>query len=316
MDALTRLIQLTRPQAGLDLRCHFSGAYAIPHATAEEGMAPFHLILSGECFIETETELLHAKAGDFILFPRGGSHDIRSDKAGRRGALRMEHDGMLPLRRSVAGETEVDILCGHFDYAHGPGELLFRSLPDPLRVSLLEPDHDGDQHHQATSLLQVLVDLMRHESSLRHAGALAIVTSLSQALLVMALRNHAASKGGAGILGLLADARLGASVQALLREPGRAWTIETLGALSAMSRASYARHFSATAGMSVWAFLTQVRMAVACDLLRETRRNAGDIGMEVGYQSEAAFGKAFRQAVGVSPGQYRRSLANKADIAG
>lgn len=316
MDALTRLVQLTRPQASLDLRCQFAGAYAVPHAPAASGTAPFHLVLAGTCFIDTDAGRVQAQAGDFILFPHGGAHDIHGGSAGARAAIRTEHDGMLPLRRSGKGAAEVDLLCGHFDYAHGPGEMLFRGLPDPLHVSLLtaQDSEDGKDAEEATALLSVLVALMRQEAASRQAGALAIVTALSQALLVMALRRHAADSrsrsrdGAGGVLALLADARLGAAVQAVLKEPGRAWTIETLGAMAAMSRASFARHFSARAGISVFAFMTQVRMAVACDLLRDTRRSAGDIGMEVGYQSEAAFGKAFRQLVGVSPGQYRRQL--------
>lgn len=307
MDALTQLVQLARPQAGLDLRCQLAGAYAIPHAPAPLGIAPFHLVLAGVCHIETDSgETLVAQAGDFVLFPRGGAHDIHNEGVCRnRVAMRMEHDGMLPLRRSGKGEAEVDLLCGHFDYAHGPSELLFQNLPDPLHVSLL----GGGIAAESAPALQVVVDLMRYESALQRPGALAIVTTLSQALFVMALRSHAeAHPEQAGLLALLSDRRLAASAQALLKEPGRPWTIEALGEIASMSRASYARHFRATAGVTVWDFMTRIRMAIACGLLRETRRNAGDIAADVGYQSEAAFGKAFKQVLGVLPGQYRRSF--------
>jgi AraC family transcriptional activator of mtrCDE len=92
----------------------------------------------------------------------------------------------------------------------------------------------------------------------------------------------------------------------LYRTPERAWTIAELGELAAMSRATYARHFNARAGMTVMDFLTQIRMTIACDLLLRTQRSAAEIGEAVGYQSEAAFGKAFQQSVGVTPGRYRR----------
>jgi AraC family transcriptional activator of mtrCDE len=78
------------------------------------------------------------------------------------------------------------------------------------------------------------------------------------------------------------------------------------GDLAAMSRATYARHFNERAGVTVMDFLTQIRMTIACDLLRRTQRSAAEIGEAVGYQSEAAFGKAFAQSVGVTPGRYRR----------
>lgn len=300
MDALTRLIHMARPQAGLDLRCQLSGAYEIPQAEAPDGIIPFHLVLAGRCRIESSHGPLTTRAGDFILFPRGGAHRICDDGSqGARGATRTRHDGMLPLRRVGKGAVDADLLCGHFEHARGPGELLFRSLPDPLHVSL--------QDDESSASLQPVVALMRREAQKRGPGALAIVTALSQTLLAMALRRSGERLGGqASMLALLADARLGASVQALLKEPGRDWTIEVLAGLAAMSRAHYARRFREASGMTVFEFMTQARMAIACDLLRETRRAVGDIGMEVGYQPEAAFGKAFRQRVGEFPGQYRR----------
>ena len=97
-----------------------------------------------------------------------------------------------------------------------------------------------------------------------------------------------------------ADAHLKADYAAFVE------TIEALGELAAMSRASYARRFREAAGMTVFEFMTRTRMAIACDLLRSTRRNVGDICMEVGYQSEAAFGKAFKKHMAEMPGQYRR----------
>jgi AraC family transcriptional activator of mtrCDE len=302
MDALTRLIQMARPQAGLDLRCRLSGRYEIPHDMAAEGIAPFHLILAGSCRIEANGTTLHARAGDFILFPRGGTHLIRDEDApGTPGTFRMRSDGMLPLRRIGSGPADVDLLCGHFVHEPGPGDLLFRSLPDPLRVSLA-----GEE----SKPLEAIVDLMRMEAAARRPGALAIVTALSQTLFAMALRHFGEqTDGGTGMLALLADARLSASVQAVLKDPGESWTIDALGKLAAMSRATYARRFRDVSGMTVFEFMTRARMAMACDLLRHTRRSVGDIGMEVGYQSEAAFGKAFRAQVGQLPGQYRHRPA-------
>ncbi|GGP21194.1 cupin domain-containing protein [Silvimonas iriomotensis] len=309
MDMLTRLIQLARPQAGLDVRCLLGGHYDLPHSEATAGIAPFHVVLSGACRIDTATgESLIARAGDFILLRK--AHRVRSlaaEDVATPVPIYMEYDHLLPLRRTGEGAPEVDLLCGHFDYARGPNELLFRTLPDPLHVSLTG-QHVTDAADMP-GMLKSLVDLMRQEAVGARAGALAVVTALSQALFAMALRNHGEQHPQqASVLALIADARLSAAAQALLKNPGQAWTIEKLGELAMMSRATFARHFRARSGMTVWQFLTEARMALACDLLRETRRSAADIGMEVGYQSEAAFGKAFRQHTGEMPGQYRRRL--------
>jgi AraC family transcriptional activator of mtrCDE len=326
MDTLSRLIDLARPQASLDLRCLLSGAFDIDHAPMEVGIAPFHLVLDGACVIETAGGAqLELQAGDFMLFPRGAAHRVRDVKRSTGGTpLTVGHDGMLPLRRNdgcgVDGEpghdagtvparestgaparshADVDLLCGRFVYAPGSSALLLNALPDPLHVSL------GGA--QALGPLQTMIALMRGEAERRQAGALAIVTALSQALFAMALRVHGeGAANGAGVLALLMDARLGASVQAMLDAPERAWTIAELGERAAMSRATYARHFNERAGVTVMDFLTQIRMTIACDLLLRTQRSAAEIGETVGYQSEAAFGKAFAQSVGVTPGRYRR----------
>jgi AraC family transcriptional activator of mtrCDE len=300
MDALTQLIQLARPQASLELRCQLKGSFAIPHEP-QLGCAPFHLALAGQCTIESEDGAqLTLKAGDLVMFPQGGAHWMRdiNQLADKPTRVRQTHDGMLPLQRMGRGEADIDLLCGRFDYEKGPAALLLKTLPDPLHVSLADTP--------SAPALQALVTLMRDEAERRQPGALAIVTALSHALFTMALRAYGEQHPDTpSVLTLLSDARLGASVKALLDEPGRMWTIADLGDVAAMSRATYARHFRERAGMTVWEFLTQVRMTIASDLLLRTRRSAADIGMEVGYQSEAAFGKAFRQSMGLTPGRYR-----------
>ncbi|WP_027210807.1 AraC family transcriptional regulator [Burkholderia sp. WSM2232] len=312
MDTLSRLLDLARPQASLDLRCLLSGAFDVDHAPMEPGIAPFHLVLEGECVIETaDGAPVPLRSGDFVLFPRGTAHRVRDTKRGTTTApLVTGHDGLLPIksnRAAAAGElsngvaplAELDLLCGRFVYTPGSSALLLNALPDPFRVSL------GGAH--ALGPLQALIGLMRDEAGQRRPGSLAIVTALSQALFTMALRVHGDEAGSApGMLALLADPRLAASVQGMLGAPERPWTIAGLGELAAMSRATYARRFSERAGMTVMDFLTQIRMTIACDLLRRTQRSAAEVGEAVGYQSEAAFGKAFQQHVGVTPGRYRR----------
>lgn len=307
MDTLSRLIDLARPQASLDLRCLLTGGFDIDHAPMEAGIAPFHLVLDGACVVETAgggQVALHA--GDFMLFPRGAAHRVRDvERTAVTAPLTLSDDGMLPLRRNDERNddrddgADLDLLCGRFVYAPGSSALLLDALPDPFHVSL------GGV--QTLGALQTVIALMRTEAEQRQPGALAIVTALSHALFAMALRVHGEQNvSGSGVLALLADARLGASVQGMLSTPERAWTIAELGELAAMSRATYARHFNERAGMTVMDFLTQIRMTIACDLLLRTQRSAAEIGEAVGYQSEAAFGKAFQQSVGVTPGRYRR----------
>lgn len=129
-----------------------------------------------------------------------------------------------------------------------------------------------------------------------------------QALLAYALRAYGRNAlMPSGWLALAADARLGPSVQGMLQAPAKPWAVESLGEAAAMSRATYARHFCDRAGMSVGAFVTQIRMMHACALLQDTQRGQAEIGPAVGYRSEAAFGKAFRAVLGTTPGRWRRA---------
>lgn len=304
LDSLTHLIQLARPQVSLDVRCRLAGSFLIDHAPSEAGIASFHIVLEGSCVIASATGgNITANAGDFILFPQGEAHritDVRKNKR-KQSNIQMNLDGNLPLRQNCEGEPDVNLLCGRFVFGKGPAALLFKSLPAPLHVSL------ADQ--TSSPALQVLVNLMRDEAARQGPGSLAIMTALSHVLFVMALRVYSDQHPDtASILSVLSDARLGPSVQAMITNPAHSWTIEELGRVAAMSRATYARQFRKMAGSTAWEFLTQIRMMIASELLKNTKRNAADIGMEVGYLSEAAFGKAFQQSLGTTPGRYRRNL--------
>jgi len=310
MDALSQLIRLTGLQGSLDLRCQMAGTFAVDHDRVSVGEAPFHLVLAGQCVLEPDGGApLQLAVGDFVLLPRGHAHRVRDTDAGvTGGALRIDNDGALPIRRNTDGASDLDLLCGRFRYAPGTVGLLMTALPDVVRVSLTA-DAELDE-------LRALIALMRTEVQRAQPGALAIVTALSHALFVMALRAHVRSgTTPACLLALLVDTRLGRSVQAMLRDPARDWTVELLAAESAMSRATYARHFQHTGGLSPWDLLTRLRVHIASDLLLTGDQAIGDVAARVGYRSEAAFGKVFRAHTGLTPARFRRERRRTAPSA-
>ncbi|MEN2472033.1 AraC family transcriptional regulator [Burkholderia sp. GS2Y] len=310
MDALSQLLSLGRSHVELDVRCLLDGPFAMPHDPLPPGEAAFHLVLAGTCRLRTaDGRTLQLGDGDFVLLPAGGAHDLLDAGAGRPRAvapLRESGTGgaVLPVKSNLdpaePGGASVDLLCGRFVYARGAGELLMRTLPHVLHVGLREAS--------GFAPLQLLTSVLRTEASNVQPGAGAIVNALGQALLAYALRAYGrGARVPSGWLALAADARLGPSVQAVLQAPEKPWTVESLGGASAMSRATYARHFREKAGMSVGAFVAQIRMMHACALLQDTQRGQAEIGQAVGYQSEAAFGKAFRAVLGTTPGRWRRA---------
>jgi len=174
------------------------------------------------------------------------------------------------------------------------------ALPDVLHVSLAE--------HRDLRVLRGVVGMLRAEVAAMEPGAAAVITALSQALFVLAVRGYASRADvPPSLLLLLADARLSSAVMAMLRHPEEAWTVESLAAQASMSRATFARHFAAKGNTSPLELLTALRMRLASGLLSREKLAIGEIAERVGYQSEAAFGKVFARHAGMTPAAYRRA---------
>ncbi|WP_133670963.1 AraC family transcriptional regulator [Burkholderia pseudomallei] len=307
MDALSQLLTLARVRVALDVRCRFGGKFEIRHDQLPAGEAAFHLLLSGRCRIRLDNgRELGLEGGDFVLLTRGHGHTVTDDDTteGAAPPVRTVEGGALPLKCNDAGHGEgaADLLCGRYSYTSGAGSLFTGWLPDVLQVCLLDA--------AGQSALGAVIGLLRAEAAGEpQPGARAVIDGLGQALLGLALRVIAHDENtAAGLLPLMVDTRLGPSVRAVLAVPGHPWTIAELGETVAMSRATYARHFQARAGFGVGQFLTHVRMTHACVLLEQGSRSIADVAEAVGYSSEAAFSRAFRDTVGEAPGRWRRSL--------
>lgn len=301
MDAFSKVIDLAGVRGSLDLRCLLAGSFALDHDPASTGEAPFHLVLAGRAVMRLpDGEKLQLGAGDFVLLPRGSAHLMQGAVDGPgSGVMRVDTTGPLPVRRNSSAAPELDLLCGRFTYTAGPGDLIMRALPDALHLRLADDD--------SLAGLRGLVDLLREEVARMQPGALAIVTALSQALFVLALRAHAQREDmPPSLLVLLGDARLGHAVLAMLQQPQHPWTVASLAAEASMSRASFARHFAASGDTSPLELLTVLRMQMARELLVQGQLSTGAVSEHVGYQSEAAFGKVFTQRIGMTPAVFRR----------
>lgn len=304
MDALSQIIRLVRLQASLDLRCQFANGVVAEHAGTPPREIEFHLVLAGSCVIEMDGgESVQMAPGDFAALRSGTPHRVRtSGQSDPRHRPSTTSSGSLPLRRSDAGDIELDILCGRFKVDSSIMDRLLETLPRLLHVSLSESTPDAD--------LRVIVAMIRSEVDADAPGAVAIVEALSTVLLTLALRIHGRRDTlSPSLLCLIGDTRMARATQAILTEPGRDWTLEQLAGLSAMSRATFARRFTAVSATTPGALLLQVRMSRAADLLERSTRGVADIGAEIGYQSEAAFSKAFKRATALSPSAYRRERA-------
>ncbi|BCQ24078.1 cupin domain-containing protein [Caballeronia sp. NK8] len=303
MDALDKLIQLASLSGALDLRCLLSGPLELDHAPAPAGEAVYHVVLDGACTVLRKGQApRELRAGDIFFLPRGDAHvlSIQPRESDATTATEMEtsHNGAVTVETNCGGKPPgVDLLCGRFLYA--PRALLIDVLPDVVHVSFT---------NASAPYLPPLVQTMRREAEEAQLGAPSIVTALSTALFTMVLRAWLAEQPSlAGVLGLLANRRLGASIIAMLERPAEPWTLEMLAKEAAMSRATFMRAFSAHSDSSPLALLSHVRMQLASTMLTHTKKSIADVAADVGYQSEAAFSKRFKELYGVAPGRFRQA---------
>ena len=139
-------------------------------------------------------------------------------------------------------------------------------------------------------------------------GGALIAQQLAYMMLVQALRLHLAdgARGSVGWLFALADKQMGAAITCMHDDPGRPWTLQELAERVGMSRSIFALRFKETVGKTPMEYLTRWRMLLAGNRLTSSDDSLSAIAVSLGYESESAFGKAFRRVMGCSPRQYGR----------
>lgn len=303
MDPLSRLVGLLDPRGRMDLRCLFGQAWSAPHEPIGPWRAPFHIVLRGECelLLGSSKKALRLGPGSLLVLPRGAAHELRSASDQRAAPVRSRDGELLTLKTNVAkpAQADVEILCGELEFTGRRRSVLLEALPEALLV--------GFGEREEFAWLESLVQMMSREVAEGRPGAAAIVAELSGTLFTLAVRAHLESQPElGGVLGLLANPRLGPALQAMLDEPRKDWTVEALAQRCNLSRASFAREFSRHSDLAPLQLLTALRMELAAQLLARGGQDTASVGEAVGYRSEAAFNRAFARFAGVTPGRFKR----------
>ena len=302
MDTLDKLIELAQITGSVDIQCLFRDKWYAPHGRRRaHGIA--HLVIAGESYIkiEGEPEARRLKAGDLIFFPRSAEHVLSSEAACNNcgDAPHINNSGAFTVASSnSSGEKGLDLFCARFEYDEHAD--IMHDLPETVLISMNHPS------------LQCLVSMLQYESAHTLSGSRAIVNALSSVLLVLIVRAYLEQGGEAplgGILNGLRDKRLRQLIQTVVSRPEDEWNIEKMTALANLSRAQLMRLFKQQTGISPHAFVNLIRLRQAAVLLRQTADSVLSIALNVGFQSETHFGKAFKKQYGISPGQYRKNEA-------
>ncbi|MFE0630038.1 AraC family transcriptional regulator [Streptomyces sp. NPDC058864] len=299
MDTLSRVVHLARLRGSVDIRCLIAGSHTLDNPAGGTGSSPFHLLLEGECTLELPDRSIDLRAGDMVLLPRGTEHRVHTHGPGPATSVEHRDVGPYALVSGAAPDDDavpVDLFCGHYTWEPGAGQVLMGMLPEVLHVPL---------GAGAGSPLALLSAFMRDEARAAGPGTEAVLDSLCDVLLTLALRGVS----GVSRVAWLASTRgvVRTVTDAVLRDPAHDWGIEKFAALNSMSRATFIRHFGRETGMNAGEFLMRLRMLLAAELLAETERPVSEVAAAVGYASESAFGRAFRLAAGDTPARLRRA---------
>jgi AraC family transcriptional activator of mtrCDE len=308
LDWLSRLLEMMPVRGHLDLRCTYGAPWRIAQEDAAPGEIPYHVVLSGSAVLDDPAggPPIRLDAGDILLFPQGTAH-VLHDGSGAKPLPAHKRAALNLTFSENAGRGEsLDMLCGRFVLSAPHDRLLRAYLPERFVVRAGPPEGSTEEPSSGAQLAG-LVSLMRMETGPDRLGGHAMLSALSTAMFALTLRS--ASEGEQappGMLALAGRSRLAPAVAAMFSNPAPPWSLPELAQLCNMSRATLARHFQETLGRSASDLLTDIRMTVAANLLRTSSDSTGAVADAVGYQSEAAFQRAFKHHMGVTPAQWRR----------
>jgi AraC-like DNA-binding protein len=300
MDPLSEVLALMKPQVYVAGGCAVPGDMAI-HFPKHQGIKCYAM-LAGQCWLVVqgvpEPVLLHA--GDCFLLPRGLPFRLATDPS-LEPVLYTDAGVRLAMRKEAPGDTEGAryIAGGHFSLTGGHAEMLLHSLPPIVHIR-----RESDKAAMRWSL-----ERMREELRDPQPGGSLITQQLAYMMLIQALRLHLAdaASAGRGWLSALSDKHMSIAIASMHNDPGYPWTLQSLAERVGMSRSVFALRFRETVGTTPMEYLTRWRMLLAADRLKNSPDGLSAIAQSLGYESESAFGKAFRRVMGCSPRRYTRS---------
>jgi AraC family transcriptional activator of mtrCDE len=309
MDWLSRLFEMVTVRGRLDLRCTYGAPWRIAQGPAEANEIPYHAVIGGSAVLDDPAggRPVQLKVGDILLLPGNPRHVIHDGSGARPKPARNQRHLNLVISENAGTGERLDLLCGHFAIAPPHDRLLRNYLPPRLVV------HAGKRGGEAAGAgtaaqLASLVALMRSESAVDHLGGRAMLNALSTAMFALVLRLASETEDApVGLLALAGHPRLAPALLALFNEPAKAWSLPELARLCNMSRATLARQFQEKLGRSASDLLTDIRMTIATNELRKSSMSTGAVADAIGYQSEAAFQRAFKSHIGVTPAQWRKA---------
>lgn len=301
-DALSEVLQDLRITDGSYGRCELSRPWGIDLPPVAQ--ARFHFVVSGPCWLRAPKRgWMELRAGDVVLLPRGTGHAL-ADKA--RGPVKPLEDMPLEeigdrtyeMRAGGAGSQTILVCC-----SVGFDQPAVNPLLDLMPPMLLVRGGGAED-----PVLPVLLDAMAEEVLAKRVGAATVMTRLVDVVITRVIRAWVESRGEdtEGWLAAIRDPQIGRALAAIHQRPGGRWSVESLADVARMSRSIFSERFASVVGVPPARYLARWRMHIASGWLLRDRVTVAEAAARLGYESEAAFSRAFKRFSGVPPSSVRR----------
>jgi AraC family transcriptional regulator, alkane utilization regulator len=313
-DVLSDVLRVVRLSGAVLFRGDFSAPWAVITAPAAEMMPmvlpdarqlmPFHIVEEGSCWIELDDQTsAHLQSGDIVVLPYCHVHTMSSHRSVQPTPclelLQSAQKDGIPRIISGGGGEPTRLICG-FLYCE---DLLFnplcRALPSLIHVKTAE--------ERTMSLLAATVRQTISETHTAQLGSGCLLARLSETLFVEVLRRYMAAfpSDTVGWLGALKDPIVGRALQLMHCKPAHEWTVHNLARQVGASRSLLADRFKFLLRQPPIQYLTCWRLQLAAEMLRNGNSPISQIAANVGYDSEAAFNRAFKRYAGKPPAAWR-----------
>jgi AraC-like DNA-binding protein len=270
----------------------------------------YHVVTAGRCLARLEGgEAVALEAGEVVVFTNADPH-VMSSKVGMQAEpptadmIEIADAGLLPFQINLmnGGAVSARLVCGYLACDAKPFNPLLEALPPMLKA--------GDPGRNDNGWLGQFIHFAVAEVAEKRAGSESVLTKLSELMFIDVVRRYieALPPQNAGWLAGLRDPAVGKAMALIHARPSFNWTIEGLARQCGTSRTVMAERFVQFVGVPPMHYLAKWRMQIASEMLSRRHSNMATIAAEIGYESEAAFSRAFKKMMGVAPSAWRQGM--------
>ena len=318
MDALSDVLRVVRLKGGVFLHAEFTAPWCVASKLDPEDLSTllsgaehivlYHYVAEGRLTVQIPNERpFEIEAGEVVILPHNHEHLLGSrvdlPPVPSKDVVRSSPSGGLWVAHHGGGGERTRVVCGFLGCDRLEGNPLASSLPPLLRFDV--------RHGSAAAWMRSALEFAADEIAVRRAGSEAILAKLSELLFVEALRRYveALPDEQTGWLAGLRDPYVSRALSLLHGRVAQDWTVDDLGREVGLSRSALADRFTRLIGEPPMRYLARWRIQVAAHQLRNSDASLARIAEQVGYESEAAFNRAFKRSFGVPPATWRRAVS-------